>query len=754
MKGVIKTDKDKIEMENAINVAAKKNIPIIKVYMKKHKGTLKVLMVIALFVFIWLKIGLKTNMTASVIISLLVYLIEFIMFCVFGVMTYTGTSYDNDSGVEVVKDSFECGSAERGGEEEREETFSHGTYATNKENFLGEQIRKGKMGYIQKDTDLFSMIEGFGINGNRIFFGSPGSGKSAALLLNDIFQTIRRGESMVVSDTKGELYNLTSVVARAYGYVTKILNLDPDFLVHSDACDPFKVIVEDQNLAPSFAETICANISDEVGFWADEQMNILTFFLLYVAGNDQGIPKTLPGMFQLLNKSTVEDIDDLGCMLSEDHPAKVYYNNFASADKTVKGNALGGLQVKLSKLGQPIMQKLFGTDEIDFKLPATQKCIYYVNLAANNRSNSYFSALFFDTLMSELESVARKSGGRCPIKIKLYMDEYYNLGIIPNMDNRLGTLRSAGIDIYLYLQSLGQLMQMYPEQQWEIVMECASMVCLLKTNTNTTAEYISKMCGVMTAKTRGIRRTKTKGTLGLGFEVMENISNTQRNVYFPDELRRMDNKELLVIPSGHNPFRFRKVLYISHPMMKLVRPVQSQEHIPDWVSELDPSDYEKYGIYEDTPFDNGEYLWDQFVKPLDEKTDFDEPWSEDKEKMLQKEIKREKRAIEKELEEYESDQPNDSENDANEFMDEPAEDEDDANQEDNIKDEISPEDDYEEYGENEYSDDDLSDEDLTDDDLSDDLSDDDLDEGNFDEDEDNDNNNQKKEEDALDDFFG
>ena len=46
MKGVIKTDKDKIEMENAINVAAKKNIPIIKVYMKKHKGTLKVLMVI------------------------------------------------------------------------------------------------------------------------------------------------------------------------------------------------------------------------------------------------------------------------------------------------------------------------------------------------------------------------------------------------------------------------------------------------------------------------------------------------------------------------------------------------------------------------------------------------------------------------------------------------------------------------------------------------------------------------------------
>lgn len=211
------------------------------------------------------------------------------------------------------------------------------------------------------------------------------------------------------------------------------------------------------------------------------------------------------------------------------------------------------------------------TDEIDFKLPATQKCIYYVNLAANNRSNSYFSALFFDTLMSELESVARKSGGRCPIKIKLYMDEYYNLGIIPNMDNRLGTLRSAGIDIYLYLQSLGQLMQMYPEQQWEIVMECVSMVCLLKTNTNTTAEYVSKMCGVMTAKTRGIRRTKTKGTLGLGFEVMENISNTQRNVYFPDELRRMDNKELLVIPSGHNPFRFRKVLYISHPMMKLVR---------------------------------------------------------------------------------------------------------------------------------------------------------------------------------------
>ena len=646
------------EMSNAIDVAFKKNIPIIKEYMRRKRKRLLHMIVFAIGGSIIAHYALDFHFVPMIILGLVIWMVEFILFCAFGVITYTGTSYDQDAGVEVTKDSFECGSAERGGEKEREETFSHGTYATNTENFLGELPRDGKMDYIPKGTQLFSMIEGFGINGNRIFFGSPGSGKSAALLINDIFQTIRRGESAVVADTKGELYNLTSVPARAYGYTTKILNLDPYFLVHSDACDPFKVIIEDQNKAPSFAETICANISDEVGFWADEQMNILTFFLLYVANNDIGIPKTLPGMFQYLNTSTVESIDEIGCMLSDEYPAKVYYNNFASADKTVKGNALGGLQVKLSKLGQPIMQKLFGTDEIDFKLPATEKCIYYVNLAANDRSNSYFSALFFDTLMSELEGVARKLGGRCPRKIKIYMDEYYNLGIIPNMDNRLGTLRSAGIDIYLYLQSLGQLMQMYPDQQWEIVMECASLVCLLKTNTNTTAEYISKLCGVMTTKTRGIRKTRIRGTIGLSMEVMENISNTQRNTYFPDELRRMDNKELLVVPSGHNPFRFRKVLYTSHPMMKLVRPVKSQEHLPDWVQEIEPSDYEKYGIYNDTPFDSGEYLWDQYVKPLDETKDFDEPWSEDKEKRLQKQIKKEKAAIEKQLQEYESEYQN------------------------------------------------------------------------------------------------
>lgn len=49
--------------------------------------------------------------------------------------------------------------------------------STNKENFLGEEIRKGKMGCIQKDTQLYSMM-GFETNGNRIFFGPSGSGKN------------------------------------------------------------------------------------------------------------------------------------------------------------------------------------------------------------------------------------------------------------------------------------------------------------------------------------------------------------------------------------------------------------------------------------------------------------------------------------------------------------------------------------------------------------------------------------------------
>lgn len=646
-----KYQKDNGDMSNAIGVSLKKNIPIVKKYIDQHKGTIKWIVIVSVLIFLFCKIKINMDLLPAILAGILAFVVGMVIFAYWGILTYTGTTYDSDAGVEVTKDSYECGSAERGTKREKDETFTHGTYATSKENFLGEDLRDGSMKeVIPVVTELYSMIEGFGINGNRIFFGSPGSGKSAALLINDIFQTIRRGESAVVSDTKGELYNITSVVARAYGYTTKILNLDPYFLVHSDACDPFQIIVEDLNQAPSFAETICANISEEVGFWADEQMNILTFFLLYVACNDIGIPKTLPGMFLQLNQATVEDIDDMGASLSDEHPAKIYYNNFAAADKTVKGNALGGLQVKLSKMGQPIMQKLFGTDEIDFKLPATEKCIYYVNLAANDRSNSYFSALFFDVLMREQESVARKLGGRCPIKIKYYMDEFYNLGIIPNMDNRLGTLRSAGIDIYLYLQSLGQLQKMYPDNQWEIIMECVSLVCLLKTNTNTTAEYLSKMCGVGTVKTRGIRKTRRKGTVGLIMEVMETESNTQRPTYFPDELRRMDNKELLVIPSGHNPFRFRKVLYTNHPMMELVRPVMSQEHIPDWVRDVDPEDYEKYGITDDTPFDEGEFFWDKFVKPLSDEQ-FEMPWDEkgERAKKLKKEIEKEKQLIQKEI---------------------------------------------------------------------------------------------------------
>ncbi len=577
----------------------------------------------------------------------------FLCICAFMISQalYTGTEYNEESKTEVVKSSNECGSAERMGREEKKEAFTRNTICDTTDNFLGEDPYQGGMSqYVSNATQVYSIKKGFGTNDNAAFFGAPGCGKSACLLINFVFQIMRRGESGVVSDTKGALYNQLAVAARTMGYVVKIINLDPRRLLHSDSCDPFEVIINDLNQAATFSETIIANLKQgreqNKDFWEYEEENLLTFAILYTVTNTLGFPKTMPQMYYLLNHWTVEDVEEVGTVLPEEHPAKIYYNNYISADKVVKGNALGGLQTQLAKMGIPAIKKIFGVKDMDFALPAKKKCLYFINIAANDRSMSYFSAFVFDMLMREQERVALEQvDGRCPIPVNYEMDEIYNLGIVPNLDNRIATLRAAGISIHMFFQSIGQIQTMYPDGLWEGVLECCHVIGVVKANTNTTCQYFQEMGGVQTVRSESLRYVENVANkLHVHMTKQITVTNTQRYVYFADEIRRMSSNNMLIFVGGHNPIELRKILYTSHPMMKICRTVNSSRHLPKWVQELNESEYELYGINDKVIFED-ESIWDGLVSPMREE-DYLETWSKRKQKELDKKIKKQLAEIE------------------------------------------------------------------------------------------------------------
>lgn len=128
-------------------------------------------------------------------------------------------------------------------------------------------------------------------NRNILILGSPGTGKSWCYVRNAIFQAMVRGESCVITDPKGELYEDTSNKFRELGYKVKVFNLND--IRRSDAwnCvseiyDPETGDVDDLRVQ-EFVDVFMKNTSEgpSTDFWGSGESNLMTAIIMYCAWN-------------------------------------------------------------------------------------------------------------------------------------------------------------------------------------------------------------------------------------------------------------------------------------------------------------------------------------------------------------------------------------------------------------------------------------------------------------------------------------
>ena len=136
---------------------------------------------------------------------------------------------------------------------------------------LGEY--RGKAVCMPKDTRL---------NRHIAIFGASGTMKSRAIIRNALFQDIKRGESVIITDSKGELYADTSELFRKNGYDVKVFNLvNPE---HGDSWNCMADLNGDTLMAQILTNVIIGNTSSGKGdhFWDGGEGNLLKALILYV----------------------------------------------------------------------------------------------------------------------------------------------------------------------------------------------------------------------------------------------------------------------------------------------------------------------------------------------------------------------------------------------------------------------------------------------------------------------------------------
>jgi hypothetical protein len=172
------------------------------------------------------------------------------------------------------------------------------------------------------------------------------------------------------------------------------------------------------------------------------------------------------------------------------------------------------------------------------------------------------------------------------VTVNLLLEEFCNIGTL-GMDylKQLAILRGFNIFCHHLVQSIPQLTNRYPRDQWEeIISHCDCMVCL-GANDLKTAAYFSDKCGKVT-----IRVDNNQMPLMPLFSPIysstrpysQTRSNTQRPLMMPDEVLRMENEKELVLLRGQKPLLLDKITPEEFPLQNMLTYTKISDYSPSW----------------------------------------------------------------------------------------------------------------------------------------------------------------------------
>ncbi len=405
-------------------------------------------------------------------------------------------------------------------------------------------------------------------NVNVLVVGGSGSGKSASYSIPNAYQMLG---SYVFTDPKGELYDKTAGYLKANGYDIKVLNLvNPE---NSDGYNPLMHIQSEIDVDVIANTIIKGQDSDGKGsdpFWDNNAEMLLKSLIYYLLEKRPKEEINLTSCAEMVRAAASSNgtnlLRELMSELPLSHPARTNFQSVevvAGSEKTYS-SILSTLQSKLGKFDSQEIANVTSTNTINFEDIANHKTAVYVISSDTHTAYNFLLTIFFAQMIQQLYNYADMNGGRLKVPTYFILDEFANIGQIPDFDKKISTSRSRGISFSVILQNLDQLEAVY-EKSYETIMGNCDTHVFLGSNSFKTVEYFSKQLGETTIARDTKSTNRDKNFSKQGYSTSDQIMG--RALMTPDELRRMDNELCIIFEKGLKPIKANKYYYFTKPTM-------------------------------------------------------------------------------------------------------------------------------------------------------------------------------------------
>ena len=438
----------------------------------------------------------------------------------------------------------------------------------------GKPIAEGQENLIySKHCQLTMNTRQTNLNNNAMIIGGPGSGKSYNIVRPCLLQAYC---SYVVTDPSGELLATTGKFFESQGYDIRVFNLTD--MAHSHCYNPFCYLRGEEDVLTLITCLIKNTEGQNKGggdpFWEKAETALLEAIIFYLIRYQKPEMQNFAMVSKLLlqakvdpkeAKSQLDKIFDEVRQYDDNDICVKQYDIFKQASEKTAQSILITAAVRLAPFNIGTVENLTSSDDMDLRTIGDKKTITYIIVPQGNNPYAFLVNMLYSQMFDTLyyHAATDCEGLRLKYDVHFVLDEFANIGIIPDFQVKLTTMRKYGLACMIFIQAVGQIKNLYKDD-WETLMGACDTLVYLGGNELSSMEDLSKKLGDQTIRVRDSSHSRS----GKGGSDSKSFKWTKRALLTVDEIRRLKKGYCIIVIKGEQPFYDEKFVTPEHPNAK------------------------------------------------------------------------------------------------------------------------------------------------------------------------------------------